>query len=283
MIRHIAKLFVNHVDAWGVTSIIGCLALFLHDAITLKAIVLVLVLATGYWLGFAVNDYYDAPFDAQDARKAARNFFASYHLPGWMIGITVALVFGLFLGIFIFGFGVKGIAVFAASGLVVWGYSAPPLRLKSRPVVDLLTHMLFVQTFPYWLCMFLLELRWMPFDTVLIAVFMLASLSAQLEQQARDYEVDKQTDGNFTTRFGLRTTATLLKLTTALLLLVVAASLSMDMFPHFMIPFGLIALPIMLHRLLRDIHTPRSETLVRLSVLAALAYAGMMWAGLVLQ
>ena len=57
----------------------------------------------------------------------------------------------------------------------------------------------------------------------------------------------------------------------------------MDMFPHFMIPFGLIALPIMLHRLLRDIHTPRSETLVRLSVLAALAYAGMMWAGLVLQ
>jgi hypothetical protein len=83
-----------------------------------------------------------------------------------------------------------GWLLWLVSGLVAWAYSAPPLRLKMRPGLDLLTHALFVQTFPYVVSLVLIRARWGLLDWVLLAILFLASLTAQLEQQARDFVVD---------------------------------------------------------------------------------------------
>ena len=44
----------------------------------------------------------------------------------------------------------------ALSLLVMWTYSGRPFRLKSRPGLDLLTHALFVESYPYMVTLLLL-------------------------------------------------------------------------------------------------------------------------------
>lgn len=274
--QNIHTLFVNHMDAWGLALIISSTCIVLHDALHMQGILLVLVLTGCYWLGFALNDYYDAPYDAQDANKAPRNYFVSSPLPDATIkAVFVIIILGLF-SLFV-SFGASGVIVFGIGFFIAWAYSAPPFRLKSRPVLDLATHMLFVETFPYFVCLILLQLTWQPLDTALLCFFVLASLSAQLEQQARDYAVDIQTERNFTTVFGLGVNALLLRGATGTLMLLAALYIVVGAIPAQLIPFGVILLPIFLHRFIRGATEPRSEHLARLTVIAGLLYATGLW------
>jgi len=59
-LKQLSKLFINHIDAWGVALIITSLALLVHDAISLRTIPIMLAIAGAYWMGFAYNDYKDA-------------------------------------------------------------------------------------------------------------------------------------------------------------------------------------------------------------------------------
>lgn len=270
MPRGLAKLIFNHADAWGLTLIIGAVCLVLHAHYTPRAILLVATLGICYWLGFAINDYFDAPYDALDPAKAERNFFVEYDLPPQQIVWPLAII-----GLVLLQYGWRGLFVFCMGCAVMWAYSAPPLRLKSRAGFDLLTHMLFVQTFPYAVCLWLLPLEPAAFDWALLSFFLLGSLGAQLEQQARDYEVDLRTDPNFTSLVGLNTTTWLLRLVTALLIGNVLLHVFNGVIPTYLVPFAVIALPIMGHRFLRRSDTPRSERLVRATIVASLAYAGL--------
>jgi lycopene elongase/hydratase (dihydrobisanhydrobacterioruberin-forming) len=274
--RHLLRLFVNHIDAWGLTFIISCLALALHNALDLKGLSLAAVLSLCYWLGFAVNDYYDAPFDAQDAKKAQRNFFAQANPPRKILVLVFSLI-SLALIAFFLQFGFNGFIVCLIGMFALWSYSAPPLRLKTRPGFDLLMHMAFVQTFPYGVTLWLLNLEWSMLDRLLMLGFVLSSLAAQLEQQARDYEVDSRTERNFTTQFGLPFTTRLFKLVTALMIALGAVFFWRGFVPLELLPFALICLPLFAHRLLRGIREPRSEWLVRFTLIAALVYAGVAW------
>lgn len=280
--KDMLKLFTNHMDAWGVTFIIGSVALVVHNAFTLPNLLLPLTVASCYWLGFAVNDYFDAPFDAQDTNKARRNFFVTHPISR---RLATALFVLAASGIFavLAQYGGRSIAVMLMGCLAMWLYSAPPLRLKSRPVFDLLMHMLFVQTFPYAVCIFLLGLQWSAVDGALLSIFGLASLAAQLEQQVRDYAVDVRTDRNFTTVYGVQTSSRLLKITSALLLLNFVWHVLAGVIPIQIVPFGLIFLPILLHRFLRATTTPRSERLVRVGVVVALVYVGVLWSSSLVQ
>jgi hypothetical protein len=46
--------------------------------------------------------------------------------------------------------------------------------------------------------------------------------------------------------------------------------------PRFLVLFGLIALPAIVHRFIRPIHVPRNERLVHFSAAIALGYAGVL-------
>ncbi|MBL8153132.1 MAG: UbiA family prenyltransferase [Anaerolineae bacterium] len=267
------RLFLNHADAWGLTLVICALPLLIHQVrLTPLSLALIVTVTVCYWLGFAVNDYFDAPFDAQHHDKRRRNFFARQTVgKGWLrLGLLAA--FGSAV-IVLAQFGLKGALVALFGGLALWLYSAPPARLKTRPGWDLLMHVLFVQTFPYAVVMYLLVLPWQAIDTVLLTTFGLASLTAQLEQQIRDYEVDSRTERNFTTVVGIRWSSRLLRFGTILLIANVTLHTLAAVIPLALAPFGIIALPILLHRFLRSSSAPRSEWLVRLSVAAALLYA----------
>lgn len=275
-LKRAGQLFGNHIDAWGVTLMIGLTALLLHRAFSIQNVLLCIAVAYCYWFAFAVNDYFDAPYDALDPRKVERNAFIAGR-PSRMAALFWACVLLLPPTLVLVSYGLRIVPIGLLALFVLWAYSAPPLRLKSRPVFDLLTHALFVQTFPYFFCVYVPNLAWAAYDTMLISLFLLSSLAAQLEQQIRDYAVDAQTEQTFTTVFGKAVSARLLRLVTAALIVNGLAHLFAGVIPPLLLPFALIALPIVLHRLVRGKDQPRSELLVRVTLAAALAYMGVVW------
>jgi 4-hydroxybenzoate polyprenyltransferase len=273
ILKHLSKLLINHVDAWGITLIIGIVALVVHPPFRLELIGIPIILAFCYWLGFAVNDYFDAPFDGQDAKKGRGNFFVQVPFTRLQATVFFGLISVALAALFAY-FGPRGMIVVVFGLLAIWAYSAPPLRLKSSPGFDLLMHMIFVQTFPYVTCMTLLGLAWTRLDTALVSIFILTSLSAQLEQQIRDYAVDLQTDRNFTTTVGAPTSAFLLRLTSGTLIVLFTFYVLAGVIPLNLLPFGLLFLPMLLHRFFRGALAARPELLGRIMLIAALLYTG---------
>lgn len=264
------------MDAWQVAMVIATLPLLIHGAIQWETAVLALAIGVGYWFAFALNDYFDAPFDRLDDQKAQRNFFVQQPASGWLV-VVFSLALLAVVAVAFAPFGPLGWLLWLVSCLVAWAYSAPPLRLKMRPGLDLLTHALFVQTFPYIMSMVLIRARWGLLDWVLLAILFLASLTAQLEQQARDFVVDGLAGGTFTTWLGQERVVQGLRGITAVCLLIALVFVLTGTIPWFLLPFGLIGLPALLHRFWRSAETPRSERLVLLSTTAGFLYAGVIF------
>jgi len=266
-VRH---LVFNHGDAWLVTGFIAAVALVAHDQLNLAGLWLLFSLVVGYWQAFVLNDYFDAPYDQADVQKARQNFFV--HQPLRNRELLAILLLDLVVAWGLLQHGWRGLVVMALCLAIMWAYSAPPLRLKSRPGFDLLTHALFVETFPYWTCLYLTQSRWRAFDYAVITLLLLASLTAQLEQQLRDYALDQRFEQTFTTFIGQQRAYRLLQLCTTLLLVVGVITIMNGAIPYGFAPLGIIALPILLHRFWRPPTVGRSSRLTWLSLGAGVLY-----------
>ena len=123
-------LIFNHADAWGMTFIITSVSLALRGALTADTLPIPFALALGAWFAFALNDRFDAPYDAHEPDKARRNVFtrgANRQLDLILL-ISAAVLAGIYLS-----FGLRGMALGLAGLAAAWAYSGRPLRLKTRP------------------------------------------------------------------------------------------------------------------------------------------------------
>ncbi len=268
-------LFTNHLDAWVVTAVISFIALLIHEQVGPRGLLLLSAMTALCWFGFALNDYFDAPYDAQDEKKAHSNFFVQFPVPA-QSGSALFLGIGTLLIFAFLPFGWRGLSILFLLFGVAWAYSAPPLRVKSRPGWDLLMHAIFVESFPYFATVFILQLSLSGVDYFAISLLMMASLGAQLEQQMRDFGVDSKFERNFTTTFGLATAQQLLKRINLLMVLLVIAGMAVGIIPWLYVPFLLIGAPAILHRFFRALDQPRSETLVTVSVVTAGIYTAVL-------
>src|SRR5215208_837812 len=269
---------LKRIDAWGVTYIVGTLVLVIHHAITVQNCILVAAITANYWLGYWLNDYFDADHDSQDEYKSRRNLFVQYPAARRLVFVVTGLVFGLSALLFL-SFGWRGAVVLVMNFLVMWAYSAPPLRLKSRPGLDLLTHALFVQTWPYVICMWLIRPVWMQLDGIVLGIFFLTSVNGQINQQIRDFEVDTRTDTNFATRVGLPKTTLILKVSAFVVVLLCGLALATGNIPWLFIPLGMLALPKIAHQMLHrpgSLHRIFPQRLTYVLMLLALIYTGVL-------
>jgi len=150
--------------------------------------------------GFASNDYFDRHIDALDEKKRLRNPLCTGRVTTkevWALLIAtsiISLVVSLFFSLFAF--------LFAAFALfVVYFYTAEPLRFKGKVGVDVLSHGIFINTFPYFFCLIALW-DFSGGAVFLLAVLMMRSVIAQLLQEIRDYEVDKKVERNTVVALG---------------------------------------------------------------------------------
>lgn len=149
---------------------------------------------------FMVNDIEDAPDDARDPARAARNAVATGELSrragGWVCAGVSALALLLYAAIN------RPTAIIGASILLLgWLYSWRPVRLKGLPVIDVISHLLMLSA----LLVLAGYLAYHRAPGIVGWVMVSAGLLSgygQLYNQLRDYDADRAA--------GLHNTASLL-------------------------------------------------------------------------
>src|SRR5215510_1451997 len=86
------QLLVGRPDAWAPAAVSAAFALILHDTVTAKTVLLVIALGSLYWLGYSINDYFDASSDAQDEQKVDENVFVRCPRPQWTITASAVTI-----------------------------------------------------------------------------------------------------------------------------------------------------------------------------------------------
>ena len=129
----------NHMDAWGATLGITLSATLLHQAFNLESLYLIVSITIGYWLAFAINDYFDAPYDAADPQKAAGNFFVQQPDQQSKPASPSSFFISIFIGpAFLSSRGWRGLYWWSRSPFLLCGaIQCHPLRFKTRPGLDL--------------------------------------------------------------------------------------------------------------------------------------------------
>ena len=139
--------------------------------------------------GFLVNDCFDIKEDKLD--KSKKN-----HLILQNINSKRRLIFPIFLGILGLSlstlFGQKAFLLSLIAVILGFFYSVPPIRLKSRPILDLLSHGLFagVMIFLFPIVVFSEQLSLLHF-LVTLSIFYF-SIILELRNHIEDYLTDKK-------------------------------------------------------------------------------------------
>jgi 4-hydroxybenzoate polyprenyltransferase len=221
-----------------------------HIALDWRLAVTILanILAVGY--AFMINDIEDAPDDAREADRAARNPVASGELTprqGWVASLSVAAV-TLVL------FGLVGVWPFIIGSLTLalsHFYSWKPIRLKAWPVTDILSHSLMLSGLLFLAGYFAYGsnpgLVWL----VALAATLL-SVYGQLYNQLRDYDMDCAA--------GLNNTAIVVGKRNARLLMYSSVVLALILMVYAMyrqiIPLWIISVPLLIAPIFYFVRTP---------------------------
>lgn len=153
----------------------------------LIAVTLANILAVAY--AFMINDIEDAPDDARDPARAARNPISSGKI-GVGVGYAACrVVAAVTLILYAFG-GLHVLLIGVGTVLLSHLYSWRPVRLKAWPVTDIVSHSLMLSG------LLLLAGYFIYHDTPGIVWFValgatLVSVYGQLYNQLRDYDMDK--------------------------------------------------------------------------------------------
>jgi 4-hydroxybenzoate polyprenyltransferase len=196
------------------------------------------VLAVAY--AFMINDIEDAPDDARDPDRAARNPITSgeigvgfgYHACRFVAAATLMLY--ACGGLYVLGIG-------AATLLLSHLYSWRPVRLKAYPITDIVSHSLMLSGLLLLAGYFIYHTQ--PGVVWFVAASMtLVSVYGQLYNQLRDFEMDKAA-GLFNTAIvlGENNTRWTMYGTIALAGLCMLAAIVLNAFPlwlAFVLPFS---------------------------------------------
>ncbi len=207
----------------------------------LAVVIVANILVVGY--AFMINDIEDAPDDAREAHRAARNPVASGELTprqGWMASGGVALltlVLYATAGIWPF---IIGLLTLALSHLYSW----KPVRLKAWPVTDILSHSLMLSGLLFLSGYF--AYGYNPGLVWLVALAAtLISVYGQLYNQLRDYEMDKAAGLNNTAIVvGKRNAQLLMYSSVAVALLLMLYALYMHVIPLWIVAVPMVITPI---------------------------------------
>ncbi len=227
-----------------VTALGAILAAQAHDlALDWRLLVTILanVLAVGY--AFMINDIEDAPDDAREAGRAARNPVACGELTprqGWVASLTVGAVTLVLYGVVGIWPFIIGVLTLALSHCYSW----KPIRLKAWPVTDILSHSLMLSGLLFLAGYFAYGTA--PGLVWLVALAAtLISVYGQLYNQLRDYEMDKAA-GLYNTAIvvGKRNARLLMYSSVALALILLLYAIYAQVIPLWILSVPLLVAPV---------------------------------------
>lgn len=194
---------------------------------------------------FMVNDIEDAPDDARDPNRAVSNPIANLELvvpTAWAATIAFGLVSAIGYALGGWRTFVVGIITLLLAHLYSWRF----VRLKARPLVDIISHALMLSTLLYLAAFFIYESDvsqlWM-----LIVVTFTASANGQLYNQVRDYEADQAAGLNNTANvLGKTLTDRLATASVVISFLGLVIAALQGIFPLWLGPVFLVTIPLVL-------------------------------------
>lgn len=141
---------------------------------------------------YAFNDVEDADDDYCNLKKRERNPISNgdltkkqgYLISSWLL--LTGLFFSYIINILVFFFGLS-------LALVGFLYSWKPVRFKSVPIIDIISHILCLGVLQF----FIIYLTFNPFDLLLIPFLMIIipfSLMIEVFYELKDFNVDKKTN-----------------------------------------------------------------------------------------
>jgi len=154
---------------------------------------LIIFLISGF--GFSINDCFGQKEDRLN--KTRKNPIVLNEInfkKGLIFSISLA-VLGLFLSLF---FGLKFFLLCLAEALLVFFYSVPPLRMKSRPLLDLISHGFFGGAIIFLFPLLFFKTSLTLFHYLIAFSLFYLSIILELRNHLEDCEIDKL--------FGLKTT-----------------------------------------------------------------------------
>jgi len=165
----------------------------------------ILLVAISFYLAFAfsVNNCYDISEDILEGDEL-KNPIASNLLPLRIAKLTSygVAILGTFFVFITIGFN-ELFLLYLSLMIVAWAYSAPPIRLKSKPFFDFLSHSLFFGSLLYVFSYSYI------YETSLLTAFLqpvsiiilIYSMSLELRNHYEDYEYDKASNNKTTVVF----------------------------------------------------------------------------------
>jgi 4-hydroxybenzoate polyprenyltransferase len=192
---------------------------------------------------FMINDIEDAPDDALEAHRAARNAITNGELTpvqGWLASGAVAVVtFVLYALVGVWPF-IIGVLTMALSHCYSW----KPIRLKAWPVTDVLSHSLMLSGLLFLAGFFAYSSQPGLVWVVALAATLL-SVYGQLYNQLRDYEMDKAAGlKNTAIVVGKRNAKILMYSSVAMAAVMMIYALWMQVIPLWIMTVPLLVLPI---------------------------------------
>lgn len=160
--------------------------------------------------GFVVNDFYDARSDGHEFGKKTRNLFCSPSTKRLATGVLYASLGLSFIFSSVVSLSILLVVTFF--NVLAFVYSAPPVQLRNRPYWDwifvFLWKGLIIFTGQFYFSGLIIPQD--PFVIGIITMILLLSLLSQINNQIRDFNVDKITNTNNSSQYiGLRSTSSL--------------------------------------------------------------------------
>ena len=210
---------------------------------SLRYVVLIISVFCANVFMFVVNDFYDAPHDAKDSFKRKRNVFCSVdtYQTGKIV-LYASLVISLLLGAFV---SLPLFVVIALFDVLAFSYSAPQIKLRNRAYWDwifvfLWKGLVIAASYIFFFGTSLSAATFFMVGTT--AIILLLSLIGQLDNQIRDFTVDRLNNTNHSSQRLGHKASSLLK--TGLLAVFFGFSLTFCYVSHLYITFVLIGINI---------------------------------------
>ena len=148
--------------------------------------------------GFSINDCFDTKEDRLDKDKKNPIALKKISLRNGLIFSILLAVLGLALSTV---FGMKVFLFCLVSILIGFFYSSPPLRMKSRPWFDLVSHGLFAGALLFLIPVLIFSKELTKFHYLIALSIFYFSVILELRNHIEDYEIDKEAGLNTTVVF----------------------------------------------------------------------------------
>jgi 4-hydroxybenzoate polyprenyltransferase len=182
---------IRGVVNWSAISFFGfLLAITSLDIIRYMIPLFVFIVTTFFILAFtfAINNYYDVDSDKDNPRRAHLNAMAS-GIISKRTGMSLNIVF-IFIPLVLSILYKFEVFIFCALLLFwMWAYSAPPLRLKGRPGIDILWHYIAFAALVLWGSYLAGSVTLI--NELVALSFGIFGCIAQVDNHIRDYPFDK--------------------------------------------------------------------------------------------